>query len=91
MIKKTVEDKPRRWYEVLFEVLLAYRNSKSNATSLAPYQLTNGQYAVLSLKLAVNSFGIAKQYELHPEENSQAVFQELESTNEDRLMALENI
>ena len=52
MIKKTVEDKPRRWHEVLSEVLWAYRNSKSNATSLTPYQLTYEQDAVLPLELA---------------------------------------
>ena len=42
MIKKTVKDKPRRWHEVLCEVLWAYRNSKSNAIGLTSYQLTYG-------------------------------------------------
>ena len=91
MIKKTVEDKLRRWYEVLFKILWAYRNSKSNATGLTPYQLTYRQDTILPLELAVNSFKVAKQHELQPEEYSQAMFQELESADEDRLMAFENI
>ena len=41
MINKTIEDKPRRWHEILSEVLWAYRNPKSNTIGLTPYQLTN--------------------------------------------------
>ena len=58
MIKKTIEDKPRRWHEVLFKVLWAYRNSKNNATDLTPYQLTYSQDVVLPLKLVVNSLQV---------------------------------
>ena len=86
-----MEDKPRRWHEVLSEVLWAYRNSKSNATSLTPYRLTHRQDAVLLLELVMNSFKVAKKHELQLEEYSQAMFQKLGSANEDRLMALENI
>ena len=70
VIKKIVKDKLRRWYEVLSEVLWAYRNSKSNVTSFTPYWLTYRQNAMLPLELAVNSFRVAKQHELHPEEYS---------------------
>ena len=34
---------------------------------------------------------VAKQHGLQPKEYSQAMFQELESANDDRIMALENI
>ena len=70
MVKRTVEDKLRRWHEILFEVIWAYSNFKSNATGLTPYQLTNGQDVVLPLELVVNSFRVAKQHELQPEEYS---------------------
>ena len=70
MIKKTIEDKLKRWHEVLAEVLWANRNSKSNATSLTPYRLTYGQDVILPLELAVNSLRVAKQYGLQPEEYS---------------------
>ena len=32
MIKGTIEDQPRKWHEVLSEVLWAYRNSRNKAT-----------------------------------------------------------
>ena len=64
MIKKIVEDKLRRWHEVLLEVLWTYRNSKSNATGLTPYRLTYGQDVVLPLELAMSSFRVAKQHKL---------------------------
>ena len=60
MIKKIVEDKPRRWHEVLVKVLWVYRNSKNNATSLTPHWLTYGQDVVLPLELAMSSLRIAK-------------------------------
>ena len=91
MTKKTIEDKLRRWYEVLSNVLWGYRNPKSNATSLTPYRLTYGQDAMLQLELVMNSFRVARQLKLQPEEYSQTIFPKLESADEDRLMALENI
>ena len=45
----------------------------------------------LPLELAVNSFRVAKQHKLQSKEYAQAMFQELESVDEERLMALENI
>ena len=39
----------------------------------------------------MSSFPIAKQHGLQPEEYSQALFQELELADKDRLMVLENI
>ena len=32
MIKGTIEDQPRKWHEVLSEVLWAYRNSRNKVT-----------------------------------------------------------
>ena len=81
----------QRWHGVLSEVLWAYRNSKNNATGLTPYQLTYGQDVLLPLEVAMNSLIVAKQHGLQLKEYIQAMFQELESADEDRLMALENI
>ena len=91
MIKKTIKNKLRRQHEVLFEVLQGYRNSKSNATNLTPYRLTYGQDAVFLLELAMSSLRVAKQHRLQPKKYSQAMFQELELVDEDRVIALENI
>ena len=60
MIKTAVEDKPRRWHEVLSEVLWAYKNYKNNATSLTLYLVTYWQDVVLPLELAVSLLRVAK-------------------------------
>ena len=73
------------------EVLWAYKNSKSNVTGLTPYRLIYEQDDVLPLELVVSSLRVVKQHGLQPEEYSQAMFPELESTDKDRLIALENI
>ena len=91
MIKRTVEDQPRKWHEALSTVLWAYRNTKNKATGLTPFRLTYGQDAVLPMEINVKSLRVAKQAGLQPDEYSQAMFQELESADDDRIMALESI
>ena len=72
-------------------MLWAYRNSTCNARSLAPYRLTCDHDAVLPLEIIVRSLRLAMQNELEPNEYHRALFMEMESADEDRLMALENI
>jgi hypothetical protein len=42
-IKKKIEEKPRRWHEVLMEVLWAYRVSEHGAIKVTPFELVYGQ------------------------------------------------
>ena len=46
MIKRTIEDQPRKWHKALSMVLWTYRNSKNKATGLTPIRLTYGQDTV---------------------------------------------
>ena len=39
IIKRTIDDRPKKWHEALSEVFWAYRNSKKKATSLTPFRL----------------------------------------------------
>ena len=91
MIKRTIDDQPRKWHEALSEVLWAYRNLKNKAIGLTPFRLTYGQDVVLPMEINIKSLRVAKQVGLQLEEYSQAMFQELESVDNDRIMALENI
>ena len=43
------------------------------------------------MEINIKSLMVVKQAGLQPEEYAQAIFQELEQTNDDRIMALENI
>jgi hypothetical protein len=45
LIKKKIEEKPKRWHEVLMEALWAYRVSKHGAIKTSPFELVYGQEA----------------------------------------------
>jgi hypothetical protein len=47
LIKRKIDEYPRRWHEVLSEALWAYRVSCHGATRTSPYHLVYGQEAVL--------------------------------------------
>ena len=43
LIKKKIEENPRRWHEVLSEALWAHRISRHGATKITPFELVYGQ------------------------------------------------
>jgi hypothetical protein len=42
LIKKKIEEKLRRWHEVLSEALWAYRMAKHGVTKVTPFELVYG-------------------------------------------------
>jgi hypothetical protein len=46
LIKKKIEDNPRRWHEVLSKALWAHRISRHGATKVTPFELVYGQEVV---------------------------------------------
>ena len=91
MIKSVIENKPRKWHEILSEVLWAYQNSKCKTIGLTPYQLTYGQDTMLLMEIVVKSLRVTRQNKLEPDDHHQALFMELDSFDKDRLMAFDNI
>ena len=61
LIKKKVDEYPRRWHEVLSEALWAHRISRHSATKVTPYELVYGQEAVLPVEVNLAALRIAKQ------------------------------
>jgi hypothetical protein len=51
LIKKKIEENPKRWHEVLSEALWAYRISKHSATKVTPFELVYGQEVVLPVEV----------------------------------------
>jgi transposase InsO family protein len=51
LIKKKIEENPKRWHEVLSEALWAHRISKHSATKLTPLELVYGQEVVLHIEV----------------------------------------
>jgi hypothetical protein len=63
LIKKKIEDTPRRWHEVLSEVLWAHRISKHGATKVTPFVFVFGQEVVLPIE--INLQGIEQKHKTH--------------------------
>jgi hypothetical protein len=59
LIKKKIEENPKRWYEVLSKVLWAHRISKHSATKVTPFELVYGQEVVLPMEVNLDALRIA--------------------------------
>jgi transposase InsO family protein len=55
LIKRKIDEYPKRWHEVLSEVLWAYRISCHGATKTSPYHLVYGQEAILPWEITAGS------------------------------------
>ena len=62
LIKKKIEENPRRWHEVLSEALWAHRISRHG--KVTPFELVYGQAAVLPFEVNLDAYGLAKQNDL---------------------------
>jgi hypothetical protein len=51
LIKKKVNEYPRRWHEALSEALWAHRTSKHGATKVTQFELLYGQEDVLPVEV----------------------------------------
>jgi hypothetical protein len=60
LIKKRIEDNPRRWHEVLSEALWAHRISRHGATKVTPFKLVYGQEVVLPAEVNLGAYRLAK-------------------------------
>ena len=60
LIKKKIEENPKRWHEVLSEALWAHRISRHVATKITPFELVYGQEAVLPVELNLDAYRLAK-------------------------------
>ena len=68
LIKRKIDEYPRRWHEVLSEALWAYRNSCHRSTKTSPYHLVYGQDAVLPWEITAGSRRVEFQNDLSAEQ-----------------------
>jgi transposase InsO family protein len=59
LIKKKIEENPKRWHEVLSEALLTHHISKYGATKVTPFELVYGQEVVLPVEVNLDALRIA--------------------------------
>jgi hypothetical protein len=91
LIKRKIDEHPRRWHEVLSEALWAYRVSCHGATRTSPYHRVYGQEAVLPWEITASSRQIEFQNELTAEEYAALMSDNVEDITELRLWSLEKI
>jgi transposase InsO family protein len=60
LIKKKIEENPRRWHEVFSEALWAHRISRHGATKVTPFELVYGQEAMLPVEVNLDTYMLAK-------------------------------
>jgi hypothetical protein len=58
IIKKRIEDNPRRWHDKLLEALWAHRTSRHRATKVTPFELVYGQEAVLPVEIGLQNLRV---------------------------------
>ncbi|KAK1606116.1 hypothetical protein QYE76_029789 [Lolium multiflorum] len=91
LIKRKIDEHPKRWHEVLSEALWAYRMSCHGAIKTTPYQLVYGQEAVLPWEVKAGSRRVTFQNDLTAEEYAALISDSIEDATELRLWSLEKI
>ena len=56
LIKKKIEENPRRWHEVLSKALWAHRISRHGATKVTPFELVCGQEVILPVEVNLDAY-----------------------------------
>jgi hypothetical protein len=64
LIKKKIEDNPRRCHEVLSKALWAHCISRHGATNVTPFECVYGQEVVLPVEVNLAAYRFAKKNEL---------------------------
>jgi hypothetical protein len=91
LIKKKIEDNPKKWHEVLSEALWAHRISRHGATKVTPFELVYGQEVVLPVEVNLGAYRIAKQNDLSVDTYHALMMDNIDEVTDKRLKALEAI
>jgi transposase InsO family protein len=88
LVKKNIENYPRRWHEVLSEALWAHRTSQHGATKVTLFKLVYGQEAILPVEINLQTCSVAKQGDLSAEEYTEVMMERIDSVLESWFKAL---
>jgi transposase InsO family protein len=91
LIKRKIDEYPRRWHKVFSEALWAYCISCHGATKTSPCHLVYRQEAVLLWKITAGSRHVEFQNDLTAEEYATPMNDNVEDLRELRLWSLEKI
>ena len=91
LIKKKIEENPKRWHEVLSEALWAHRISKHGATKVTSFELVYGQEAVLPVEVNLDAYRLAKQNDLSAVDYYNLMMGNIDEVTDKRMRALKEI
>ena len=91
LIKRKIDEQPRKWHTTLNEALWAYIMACHGATKVSPYQLVYGHEVVLLWELKLDSRRVTFQDQLTADEYSALMKDKLEDLAGHRLKALANV
>ena len=91
LIKKKIEENPRRWHEVSSEALWAHRISRHGATKVTPFELVYSQEAVLPVEVNLAAYRLAKQNHLSAVDYKDLMMDNIDEVTDKCLKALKEI
>ena len=91
LVKKKIEENPKRWHEVLSEALWAHRISRHGSTKVTPFELVYGQETVLPVEVNLDAYRLAKQNDLSAVDYHDLMMDNIDEVTDKRLKALKEI
>jgi transposase InsO family protein len=91
LIKKKIEERPKRWHEVLSEALWAHRTAKHGAIKVTPNELVHGQEVVLPVDINLRTYRVAEQGNLSAEDYVELMMSRIDEVPESQFRALHEI
>jgi hypothetical protein len=91
IIKKKIEDNPKRWHEVLSKDLWAHRISRHGAIKVTPFQFVYSQEVVLPVEVNLGAYRLAKKNDLSVDTYHAVMMDNIDEVTDKRLEALEAI
>jgi dihydroneopterin aldolase len=91
LIKKKIEDNPKRRHEVLSEALWAHRISRHGASKVTLFELVYGQEVVLPVEVNLDAYTLAKKNDLSVDTYYALMMDNIDEVTDKRLETLEVI
>jgi hypothetical protein len=88
LIKKKIEENPKRWHKILSKALWSHRISKHSATKVTPFELVYGQETILAVEVNLNALRIARQNVLSTVDYHNLMLDRLNEVADERVKAL---
>jgi hypothetical protein len=91
LIKKKIEENPKRWHNVLSGALWAHHISKHSATKVTPFELVYGQEAILLVEINLDALRITQQNKLSNVDYHNLMLDILDKVSDERIKSLGEI